>query len=271
MLKKKILVVFSGKLNFFSKENYSKLIESFKGYDLEFSIFPWEDQSTEVVKKFLEIYNPAHLEKIKNYNFQDDVKKIKFPDYAGNPIGTLHMYKSICISLNMVKKIYNNKENKPDYILRYRSDILPKVNQNYINKKLEGKSILIPDRYHWNGLNDQIFLIRFQDLKVFDYFEEFLNNHILSDRFFSSEYIFLRFINKYFKIHYSNFDYNIMRMKNTLKKSKNIESKKLLIDTINCKINKLRFKLRNFKDHYIKKINRNKFQEIYIDLDNNAS
>ena len=62
-----------------------------------------------------------------------------------------------------------------------------------------------------------------------------------------------------------------MRFKNNFKKFKNIESKMLLIDRINCKINKFKFKIRNFKDHYIKKINRNKFQEIFIDLDNNAS
>ena len=62
-----------------------------------------------------------------------------------------------------------------------------------------------------------------------------------------------------------------MRFKNNFKKFKNIESKMLFIDEINCKINKLKFKIRNFKNHYIKKINRNKFQEIFIDLDNNAS
>ncbi len=270
MFKKKILVVISGKLNFFSKENFIKLKDSFKEYDLEFSIFPWEDQSEEVINKFLDIYNPIYCEKIKISDFNEEIKKIKFPDFSGNPVGTLHMYKSICLSFNIIKEIYKNKESKPDFILRYRSDILPKSNQNYIQTELEDNSILVPDRYHWNGLNDQIFLIRFQDLGIFDYFEKFLHSHILSNRFFSSEYIFLRFIKKYFKIYYSDFDYNIMRLKNILKKTKNIKSKKLLIDTINCKFNKLRFKFRNFKDHYIKKINRNKFQEIYIDLDNNA-
>ena len=45
----------------------------------------------------------------------------------------------------------------------------------------------------------------------------------------------------------------------------------MIVDTINCKLNKFKYKIRNFNDHYIKKINRNKFQDIYIDLDNNAS
>tara|TARA_Y100000816_G_C26066942_1_gene560798 strand:+ start:113 stop:928 length:816 start_codon:yes stop_codon:yes gene_type:complete len=271
MLKKKILVIISGKLNFFSKKNFYKIKDSFKDYDLEFCLFPWQGQSAEVKKKFLDIYKPIHFEEIETYDFEKEVKLIKFPDYAGNPIGTLNMYRSICVSFNIVDKMYFKKLNKPDYVLRFRSDILPKDNQKFINKAQIEKSILVPDRYHWNGLNDQIFLINFKDLKVFENFNNFLKKHIEENRFFSSEYIFLRFIKKYFKINYTNFDYNIMRFKNNFKKFKNIESKKLLIDQINCKINKFKFKIRNFKDHYIKKINRNKFQEIFIDLDNNAS
>jgi len=271
MLKKKILVIISGKLIFFSKKNFHKIKESFKDYDLEFCLFPWKGQSSDVIKKFLDLYKPIYFEEIETYDFEKDVKLIKYPDYAGNPLGTLNMYKSICVSLNIINNIYEQKSNKPDYVLRFRSDILPKDNQNFINEAQLNKSILVPDRYHWNGLNDQIFLLNFKDLKIFDNFNVFLKNHINENRFFSSEYIFLRFVKKYFKIHYTNFDYNIMRFKNNFKKFKNIESQMLLIDKINCKINKLKFKIRNFKDHYIKKINRNKFQEIYIDLDNNAS
>ena len=114
-------------------------------------------------------------------------------------------------------------------------------------------------------------MFRFQDLEIFNKFDNFLKDHIILNRFFSSEYIFFRFIKKYFKINYSNFDYNIMRLKNNFKKTKDIESKKMIVDTINCKLNKFKYKIRNFNDHYIKKINRNKFQDIYIDLDNNAS
>ena len=62
-----------------------------------------------------------------------------------------------------------------------------------------------------------------------------------------------------------------MRLKNNFKKTQDAESKKMIVDTIYCKMNKFKYKLRNFNDHYIKKINRNKFQDIYIDLDNNAS
>ena len=55
MFKKKILVVISGKLTFFSSKNFYKIKESFKEYDLEFCLFPWRDQSPEIKKKFLDI------------------------------------------------------------------------------------------------------------------------------------------------------------------------------------------------------------------------
>ncbi len=271
MFKKKILVVISGKLTFFSSKNFYKIKESFKEYDLEFCLFPWRDQSPEIKKKFLDLYKPIHFYEIENHDFEKDIEKIKFPDYAGNPLGTLNMYKSLSISFKIIKKMYDKKIDKPDYVLRFRSDILPKNDQKFINSTFIGQSIIVPDRYHWNGLNDQIFLINFNDLKIFDNFDKFLKKHIEDNRFFSSEYIFLRFIKKYLKISYTDFDYNIMRIKNTHKKSKDVDSKMLMIDKINCKINKLKFKIRNFKNHYIKKINRNKFQEIYIDLDNDAS
>ena len=271
MHKKKILVIISGKLFFFKEENAQKLKDSFKNFDLQFCIFPWQGQSKSMIDKFLKVYQPIHFKEIRAHNFENDLKKIKFPDLAGNPIGTLNMYKSITLSFSTIQKLYDKSDTKPDYILRYRSDILPKDSQLFLRNELKNKSILVPDRYHWNGLNDQIYMFRFQDLKIFNKFDNYLKDHIISNRFFSSEYIFFRFIKKYFKINYSNFDYNIMRLKNNFKKTQDIESKKMIADTIHCKLNKFKYKIRNFNDHYIKKINRNKFQDIYIDLDNNAS
>jgi len=158
---------------------------------------------------------------------------------------------------------------KPDYILRYRSDILPKDNQTLIDKnEVKRGQILIPDRYHWNGLNDQIFMINTEDIEIFKKFDSFLNEHIERNRFFCSEYIFQRFIKKIkFKIKYSNFDYNVMRFNNYKKSSNHAYSKKIFIDLINCKINRFKYKIRNFKEHFIKKTNRNNKQDILVDLE----
>ena len=87
MHKKKILVVISGKLFFFKKENALKLKDSFKNFDLQFCLFPWQDQSKSMIDKFLRVYQPIHFKEIRAHNFEKDLKKIKFPDLAGNPIG----------------------------------------------------------------------------------------------------------------------------------------------------------------------------------------
>lgn len=270
-MKKKILVIISGRLTFFQEENYSRIKKTFKDYNLEFFLFPWTGQDPHIIEKFKNIYKPVYCENIKIHNFDNFNELIKFPDFAGNTFGTLHMYKSLCLSFNKIKKIFDTKSNKPDYILRYRSDILPKNNQIFLTNVLKNNTILIPDRYHWNGLNDQIFLLNFEDIKVFDQFDKFLLQHLKENRFFCSEYIFSRFINNFFKVSYTSFDYNIMRFKNFYKKADSTVSKIPFKDLIHCKISKFKFKIRNFNDHYIRKVNRNNFQDIYIEFDDKIS
>ena len=86
MHKKKILVIISGKLFFFKEENAQKLKDSFKNFDLQFCLFPWQEQSKSMLDKFLRVYQPIHLKELKVHNFENDLNKIKFPDLAGNPI-----------------------------------------------------------------------------------------------------------------------------------------------------------------------------------------
>ena len=268
MLKKKILVIISGKLTFFSSKNFYKLKESFKEYDLEFCLFPWRGQSPEIKKKFLNIYKPIHFYEIENHDFEKDIEKIKFPDHAGNPLGTLNMYKSISISFKIIKKMYDKKIDKPDYVLRFRSDILPKDDQKFINDTFIGQSIIVPDRYHWNGLNDQVFFSKVKTLSVFDDFFKFIDSSINNNDFICPEYNFYKFLKKK-KVKTVFFDFNYQILKN----QKLINNKELFVkekksyiplrDKINIKILKLLYKLRNFNDFYIKKNKRNKTQNLF--------
>ena len=73
MHKKKILVVISGKLFFFKKENALKLKDSFKNFDLQFCLFPWQDQSKSVMDKFWRVYQPIHLKELKFHSFENDL------------------------------------------------------------------------------------------------------------------------------------------------------------------------------------------------------
>ena len=265
-MNKKILIIIPGKLEFYKEENYNLIKEFFRNFDVNFFIIGWENQDEKIIENFKKIYYPLNIEFMPEYSFVNVMDKIKYPDHAGNALGTLHMWKSIVLSFEKVNKFFFDKSDKPDYILRYRSDILPKKNQIFADRDpLVVNEILIPDRYHWNGLNDNMFLIRYNDLNLFKNFSNFLEKHIKENKFFCSEYIFQQFLKKSkFKIKYSDFDYNIMRFKNHKKFSKNEKSKKPLADWYNCKLNRLKFKIRNFDKFFIKKSNRNNKQHINI-------
>ena len=130
MEKNSFLVFIPGKLNFFSKENAIKLKENI-GDDLKFCLFPWNDIEQKKINKFKKIYNPTILKKISKPEFKNIVKKIKYPDYAGNTIGTLYMWESIRQSFLQINNFYKKKKEKPDYIIRYRFDILPKQKKKF--------------------------------------------------------------------------------------------------------------------------------------------
>ena len=189
---KEILIVLPGQLNFFSKKNYDYIKKLFK-CKINFFICPWEDTNYKKIKKFKIIYNPIKIKKIKKKNFTNELKKIKYPDPEGNPVGTMYMWDSIEKSLKEIYKFYKFKK-KPDYIIRYRSDILP-INNKKLQflEKIRSKNILVPDRFHWNGINDQFFIFSYLDIKLFFDLNKFISNFIKKDRFFSSEYIFQQF------------------------------------------------------------------------------
>ena len=69
---------------------------------------------------------------------------------------------------------------------------------------------------------------------------------------------------KKIKVKYSNFDYNLMRFKSHKKISKSIKSNMKFLDKLKCKLNKFKYRLRNFENYYIKKKYPNKNQEKII-------
>ena len=264
-MKKKILIFICGNLKFFDEDNYYRLKNSLKDFEIEFILFPWAKEKKETIKKFKVIYKPIQIKKINKKNFTHKLKNIKFPDYAVNTENFFHMWHGLIQSYKYIEKFISSKKWKPNYVLKYRSDILPKKNQDFIlSSKLKKNSILLPDRYHWHGLNDQIFLIRLDDIKVFNKFNAYVDYHIKNKFFFCNEYIFSEFLKKKkFKIIYNKFDYNIMRISS----KKNLNNAVTAIpfkDKLNIKINKFKFIFRNLYDFYILKNNRNKLQDIII-------
>ena len=266
MSKKRILVLISGQLRYFSIKNYETLLKNFRDYELDFIIVCWDNHDEEIIKLFKKNYNPINLIEIKTRNFSLESNNVKYPDTEVNTENTFHMWYSFSEGCKKIKNL--SFREKPDYILRYRSDILPDFNQTFINKELKQKQIFIPDRYHWNGINDQFFLFNYSDIdyftKVIDYLEDYQKKNL----FFSPELIFLRFLKKIkFKINYIDYNYRIMRkLKKDNKNSKKIKITKMpLSDKIFIKLNKLKFKLRNFNNFFINKSKRNNQQDIIIE------
>ena len=265
-MKKKLffLTFLSGNIKYFSPENHIWLKKNPK-YNIKFCLFPWNDVDKKKINNLKKAYKPILLKKINKINYEKTCGKIKYPDYAGNSLGTLYMWDSIQKSFIEIYNYYKKKKIRPDYIIRYRSDILPKEKIFLLKSQLSEKELLVPDRYHWNGINDQIFVIRFSDIKLFLDINKFVKKFIKEDRFFCSEYLFQQFLKyKKIKIKYSKFNYNLMRFKNFKKIQKNIKSEMKFKDKINCKINKLKYRLRNFEKYYIKKNYLNKNQEKII-------
>ena len=265
MNKKKIIVLISGQLRFFSIKNYENLLKNFKDHELDFFIVCWDNQDEEIIKLFKKNYNPKNLIGIKSKNFSLETNNVKYPDTEVNTENTFHMWYSFSEGCKEIKNFSFGKN--PDYVLRYRSDILPDINQTMINKELKQKQILIPDRYHWNGINDQFFLFNYSDIDQFANVIHFLEDYQKKDLFFSPELIFQRFLKKIrFKINYIDYDYRIMRkFKKENKNLKNIKITKIpFFDKMYIKLNKLKFKLRNFNNFFINKSKRNNQQDIII-------
>ena len=266
-MSKKIIVLITGQLRYFNELNYKVLKNSLKEYDLYFYIVCWKNENEDIKKKFIKLYNPIKLIEIEDKCFLNEVKKIKIPDTAVKSENIFKMWHSFIRGCEFLKK--EKFDYTPDYILRYRSDLLPSNNQK-IDLDLCGENnILIPDINHWNGVNDQFFIFRFSKIDKIITFPNFMYEYLNKKLLFSSELIFQRFLKKlYLEINYINFNYKIMKKKNNSKNAslkKDIQKNIPFREKFFVSINKLKFKLRNFKEFYITKNKRNKYQDIFVE------
>lgn len=266
-MSKKIIVLITGQLRYFNELNYKVLKNSLKEYDLCFYIVCWKNENEDIKKKFIKLYNPLKLIEIEDKCFLNEVKKIKIPDTAVKSENIFKMWHSFIRGCEFLKK--EKFDITPDYILRYRSDLLPSNNQK-IDLGLCGENnILIPDINHWNGVNDQFFIFRFSKIDKIITFSNFMYEYLNKKLLFSSELIFQRFLKKlYLEINYINFNYKIMKKKNNSKNSSlktDIQNNIPFREKFFVSINKLKFKLRNFKEFYITKNKRNKYQDIFVE------
>ena len=265
-MKKKIAVLLSG-LARCEEENFKFLKNLFKDYDFKILPLIWKNQKN--LDSFKRIYFLEDIKEIEQNNWSYEISKIKYVFGEENRSYKLenifHMWHSFSEGCKEIKNF--SFKNKPDFVLRFRSDILPKYNETFINCELKKKQVLIPDRYHWNGINDQLFLFSFSDLEDFISINDYIINYQKKNLLFSSELIFQRFLKeKKIKIKFNKYNYNLMRKENknnnSLKDKINVRLG--LYDRITIKLNKFMFRLRNFNDFYLKKNMRNNQQDIII-------
>lgn len=263
----KILVLLTGQLRYFNDLNFKILKKNLKKYELFFYFVCWQNEKKLLKKKFKKIYKPIKFIEIKDKSFSNLVKKIKIPDTAVNSENIFKMWYSFHRGCQFLKR--EKFKLPPKYILRYRSDLLPSRNQEIKLNSLKEDNIFIPDLNHWNGVNDQLFIFHFSKIDKILCMFKFLNEYINKNLLFSSELIFQRFLIKY-KLNIKYIDYNYKIMKKKIKNNqKNIlRNKKSFIpikEKIFISINKLKFKLRNFKEFYVTKNKRNKYQDFIIE------
>jgi len=263
--KKKLFILFSGEMRFFY-ENFLSINETFEDYDKIFLFYPWKHQS-EKIKTFEKYYKENQI----NYIFENDwnkiMGKIRFQDNASSIPGMFFMWDALTQSFSKLK----HELNENDIILRFRTDI--KINSKKLNLNLDDISdntLYIPDCYHWNGYNDQVFLSKVKTLNKFSNFFETVNKFIENNHFICPEYIFYKFLKKKkINIIFFEFNYQILKNKKILNiKDQLVKKEKSYIpikDKIIIKILKLLYKLRNFKEFYIKKNKRNKNQNLLND------
>ena len=226
--------------------------------------YPWirEKSKMDLFKKY---YSKNHIEYIVEHNWTKNIDRIKYPDYASNISSLFYMWDALTQSFLKIKNILS----EDDIIMRFRTDI--KIHSKQLNlnlNKLKDNTLYIPDCYHWNGLNDQVFFSKVKTLSVFDDFFKFIDSSINNNDFICPEYNFYKFLKKKnVKTVFFDFNYQILKNQKLINnKELFVKEKKSYIplrDKINIKILKLLYKLRNFNDFYIKKNKRNKTQNLF--------
>lgn len=261
--KKKLFIVFSGELRFF-EQNFLSIKKNLNEFEKIYLFYPWTKEKSKI-ELFKKYHNNGNIEYILEQNWKETIERIKYPDYAASIPSLFYMWDALTQSFLKIR----NKLSDDDVIMRFRTDI--KIHSTKLNLNLndiKDNTLYIPDCYHWNGYNDQVFVSKVKTLSRFDDFFEFINFSIDNNDFICPEYNFYKFLKKK-KINTIFFEFNYQILKN----QKIINNKKLFVkekksyiplkDKINIKFLKILYKFRNFKNFYIKKKNRNRTQNIF--------
>lgn len=259
MINKKIHIFFCGELRYFEK-NFLTLKNYLRNYHTNFLFYPWKNQ-IEKINDFKKNYINSQFDFIFQNDWQLKISRIKYPDNANSKIINLfYMWDALTQSFLILNKTLKDD----DIVLRCRTDVIIHSSElKFDINTIEENTLYIPNCYHWNGLNDQIFFSKVSTLKKFQFFFEYLDTMIDSNNFICPEYVYYKYLKKMnIRVVFFEIDYQILRNN----QNKFIRNKTIipLKDRAIIKFLKLSHKIRNFYQFFIKKKKRNKNQNLYI-------
>lgn len=197
IMKKKIAVLISGNIRLFQSNLpfLKKILANFN-----YSIFATVWKNQENLEEFKKLYNPIKIEEITKKNWDDAISRILYVTGEENRsyklLNIFNMWDSIAATSNLLIKYCNEKNEKFDYVLRYRTDLELISFKNFYNQvlNLKNNEILIPEVHNYRGINDQFFFMNFKTFPIIQKIIEYLILSIKNKKVFHSEYLFSQFV-----------------------------------------------------------------------------
>lgn len=196
-MKKKIAVLISGNIRlFYNNLPFLRKILT----DFDYSIFAvvWNNQ--ENLEEFKKLYNPIKIEQITKKNWDDVINKILYVTGEENRsyklLNIFNMWDSIAATSALLIRYCNEKSEKFDYVLRYRTDLELISFKNFYSQllNLKNNEILIPEVHNYRGVNDQFFFMNFKTFPIIQKIIEYLILCVKNKKVFHSEYLFSQFL-----------------------------------------------------------------------------
>jgi hypothetical protein len=196
-MKKKIAVLVSGNIRLFD-QNLPFLKNIFTNFDYSIFAAVWRDQKN--LEEFKNLYKPIKIIEITKKNWEEAISKILYVTGEENRsyklLNIFNMWDSIAETSALLTKYCYEKNDKFDYVLRYRTDLELISFKNFTNQllNLKNNEILIPEVHNYRGINDQFFFMSFITFPIIEKITNYLILCINNKRVFHSEYLFSQFI-----------------------------------------------------------------------------
>ena len=178
----KVAVFLTGRLSKHYVYTYRNILNTFKDCEIDFFVMHC-CKDEELINKMKELYKPVLCQttKIEDYSFLNKIKNVKPP--RPNIFNVVNMFNNRFTLFNVFEKYCQENNKNYGLVVSYRFDLHAKKSQFSMKKfyeQLQDNSILIPRKFDWGGLNDQMAIGRIEIMKkyfsLFEKLPELLEN-----------------------------------------------------------------------------------------------